>query len=571
MTDDYDLKNNLHDKEEIGRKLKIVNTLRPILITFLLGSTLFFSILEDLGSLSYIFVFIILASFVFSYFYTILPRTLKNIESLAYTELIFDLLLETFVIFCTGGTESPFQLCYALTVITAATLLYKNGAYIISTMASILYISLTSLQLYEIILPFPNILFPGNATNVYLVIFKVFSNIVAFYIIAYLTSYLALSFRENKSELIKKQEDLSRLQAFNNNILENMSSGLIVTDLTMKIILANQGAAAITGFSPARFRGRNFNDFFLNLPVMEVLPKIIGEHRGAYRWEGNVSRNDGKAIYLGMSISPLKNDKLESIGTISTFQDLTKLKQMEDEVKRSEKVAAIGELAAGMAHEIRNPLASIRGSVQMLRDELDLNEADKKLMSIVLEESDRLNKIITDFLLFARPKPLNKSTSNLQKSIADTVSLLKASHQQNKKITINTYLENIPYFLFDDDQIRQVLWNLILNAVQSMPGGGIIDIRARVIENPSPELEMIGSEKVTYPLVILSVQDGGEGISESNMAKLFVPFYTTKECGSGLGLSIVHRIIENHGGQLSVDSEADNGTTFTVYLPFKMS
>jgi len=568
MTDSAKKSDN--DKE-IAYKLKVLNILRPVIVTFLLGSNMLFSILPKTTN---IFVLIVIGSFVLSVMYTALLRKIKNISYLVYLELIFDLALETSVVFCTGGTESSFQLCYALTVIAAGVFLYKRCAYTIATIASMLYTGLTTMQIYGIIQPLPNIPYPESSSNIYFIIFKVFINVTAFYIIAYLSSSLAISFSVSKKELIKKKEDFTRLQTFNSNILENMSSGLVVTNLNMKIILTNRGASLITGFICSELRDKNFTAFFESIPIHDIVRTLNTRNNDSYRWEGNITRKNKDSIYIGMTISPLKNDKSERMGTISTFQDLTQLKKMEHEVKRSEKLAAIGRLSAGMAHEIRNPLASIRGSVQMLRDELELKEPDKKLMNIILEESDRLNKIITDFLVFARPKPLNRVLSNLKQNIEDTVRLVEASPDINKKINIKTLVDkNIPNFMFDADQIKQVLWNLIVNSIQAMPDGGIIKITAELIKEQSTDDKNItipDIKSLTLPLLKFSISDQGEQIAEEAMSKIFDPFYTTKEGGSGLGLSIVHRIIEDHKGQLSVENNTGSGTTFTFYLPLEI-
>jgi len=569
MTDSSRKSDN--DRKEIASKLKVLNILRPVIVTFLLGSNMLFSILPKTTN---IFALIVIGSFALSIIYTALLRKINNIVHLVYLELILDLLLETGVVFCTGGTESSFQLCYALTVIAAGVFLYKRCAYTIATTASILYIGLTTLQIYSIIKPLPNIPYPESISNIYFITFKIFINVTAFYIIAYLSSYLATSFSVSKKELIKKKEDFTRLQTFNSNILENMSSGLVVTNMNMKVILTNRGASLITGFSGSEFRDKNFTAFFESVPIHDIVRTLNTRNRDSYRWEGNITCKNKDSIYVGMTISPLKNDKSEKMGTISTFQDLTQLKKMEHEVKRSEKLAAIGRLSAGMAHEIRNPLASIRGSVQMLRDELELKEPDKKLMNIILEESDRLNKIITDFLVFARPKPLNMALSNIKQSIEDTVSLVGASPNTNKKISIESLVEkDIPRFMFDADQIKQVLWNLIVNSIQAMPDGGIIKIAAELIlEQSMRDTNIIipDIKALTLPLLKFSIRDQGEHIAEEDMSKIFDPFYTTKEGGSGLGLSIVHRIIEDHRGQLSVENNTDSGTTFTFYLPLEI-
>ncbi len=554
--------------DEIQSKLRILNILRPTLATVLLGSILIFSVLELGKFQANILLSLIIVSFLFSAVYTALKGKVKNLYTLVYVELFTDIIYITVIIFCTGGSESSFQLCYSLTIISGSMFLYKNGAFIISSTACVLYTSLVSMQVQGILKPIPDAMFSGVTSNIHSTIFKVFINVIGLNIIAYLSGSLATHYRASKNELIQTEEDLTRLQTFNTNILQNMSSGLIVTDLNTRIILANQSAASITGFDINSFKNKVFSSVFNSVPLTQILKKL-NTNRTSFRWEGNIIHNSGKKVYVGMTVSLLRNNLSEAIGSISTFQNLTELKKMEDEVKRSEKVSAIGELAAGMAHEIRNPLASIRGSVQMLNDELDLDKSSRKLMMIVLEESDRLNKIITDFLAFARPKPINSSKCSIQEVVKDTLALVNVIPETTGKITFKSEIPtNLPLLSFDKDQIKQVLWNLITNSIQAMPDGGIIRVMLSSVDKSSNTKNNRSSiEQVEYPAIKLSVSDQGNCISEESLNKIFDPFYTTKINGSGLGLSIVHRIVENHNGQLSVESKTGEGTTFNIYLP----
>ncbi len=278
----------------------------------------------------------------------------------------------------------------------------------------------------------------------------------------------------------------------------------------------------------------------------------------------------GRNIYLGFSISPLTDPFGSLIGHTLIFQDITKIKEMEEQMKRLDKMGAIGLLAAGMAHEIRNPLASLSGSIQMLKGDLRLKRHQQKLMAIILRESERLNALITDFLLFATPPQSTKKSYEIQKVIEETIDLLIHSPSFHEGIHIHrpASQKNIQAMI-DVDQMKQVFWNLLNNAVQAMSNGGEIRIDLEQqngtfgeMRFPLPFTQRRGREWLK-----ISISDSGSGISSQEKENIFEPFFTTKETGTGLGLSIVHKIIGNHNGVIKVDSEVGKGSTFTIFLP----
>ncbi|MDH3258256.1 MAG: ATP-binding protein, partial [Deltaproteobacteria bacterium] len=259
---------------------------------------------------------------------------------------------------------------------------------------------------------------------------------------------------------------------------------------------------------------------------------------------------------IGMRVSKLKDSSAKPIGHIGVFQDLTELKAMEAEVKRKEKWAFIGELSASIAHELRNPLASLKGSVEMLRENKVSEEHADHLMKIALSEMDRLNAIITDFLLYARPQELNKQPFDLHQYLSNVVTLLQSSEAKRENVTISTKLEGSLFITGDSKQIQQIFWNLGLNAIDAVSDGGTIDIYTRETDKAA---------EVVFT-------DSGRGISQSDIDNIFYPFFTTKEKGTGLGLSIAQKISEEHGGKIMVESGGTaKGTTFRVILPVNNS
>jgi two-component system sensor histidine kinase PilS (NtrC family) len=257
-----------------------------------------------------------------------------------------------------------------------------------------------------------------------------------------------------------------------------------------------------------------------------------------------------------MTASLLKDEKEAMRGIILTFQDITKIVEMEEQVRRQERLATIGSLAAGIAHEIRNPLASLSGSIQVLRNDLDLKGDNQHLMEIVLREAERLNTIITDFLEYARPKASSLEEIFLSSLVDETIMLLRNNRNFREDIKIACDVDSSVNLLADPQRMRQVFWNLLINACQALPNGGEIKINTEPFSH-SGDTEWL---RVT-------ISDSGQGIAREDIDKIFHPFFTTKTGGTGLGLAIVYRIIEDHGGTIDVESEPGKGTRFSIMLP----
>jgi two-component system sensor histidine kinase PilS (NtrC family) len=289
------------------------------------------------------------------------------------------------------------------------------------------------------------------------------------------------------------------------------------------------------------------------------------------RFEAPFTKADGKVLQLGISSSTLKDGTGQEIGNILVFQDLTLLKEMEEYVKRMDRLAAIGRLAAGIAHEVRNPLASIRGSVQVLQKNLRLSDSDKRLMDIVLRESDNLNGLISSFLQFARPNTQKKEPIQFKTLVEETLQLFHNSAECRGNITISQDISDDICFEADPQQFKQVIWNLLINAAQAINSDrGEITLTAHYTAGgltAARELKPAAPGASPKTKVEIIVRDSGCGIGENEQNKIFEPFYTTKERGSGLGLSIVYRIIEELGGTISVKSTPTQGACFTICLP----
>ncbi|OGW05629.1 MAG: hypothetical protein A2889_02925 [Nitrospinae bacterium RIFCSPLOWO2_01_FULL_39_10] len=544
---------------ELLFKIKSLMVLRVVVISVFLGTIIIFKIKS--GQIPFIVpvTILIATTYLLTIIYSVLLKLINNLRFLCYLQLIGDILVETGVIYISGGIESPFAFLFILSIIASSIILYRRGGYIIASLSSILYGTLVNLEFYNILHP---LTFDSSSVNISpigeTVIYTLFLNISAFFLVAFLSGYLSEKLKRTGEELEEKSEDLIQLKTFHESVVTNMGSGLMTADLNGRIVSFNLAAEVITGYKFYDVRGRYYSEFF-NIPLLKGDFNSLTDN--PVRMEDIFIRKDGINIHIGMNISPLKDDKNNVRGIICVFQDLTTIKEMKEKVIKNEKLAAIGRISAGIAHEIRNPLASISGSIQVLKDELSLHDPNIKLMDIILRETERLNSIITQFLIYASPYKKNLQTCNIKELITETITLLKNSKEYPSNLNIDTSFKNNGITInADSKQIKQVIWNLCLNSIQAMNKGGRMTIS---VNPPYPPL-VKGGEGGFVDIII---KDTGAGISETDLQKIFDPFFTTKEEGTGLGLSTVQKIIEGHNGSINIESKEGYGTTVKITLP----
>jgi two-component system sensor histidine kinase PilS (NtrC family) len=521
--------------------VKRVNALiyfRVIIVTLLLGSFYVFRIGHDRLLYPKAFSFLIVSLYLLSIIYALVLRWMKESSAFtvfAYIQIIIDVIAEVFLIYITGGIGSMFSFMFPLSILSSGIVLNRRACYIIATVSSILYGLLLDLQYYKVIIS--TVSFFSEEGFFY----NIFAHFIAFYLVAFLSGYLSDKLHKATISLKERETVLSDLKAFSRYIIESMPSGVFTTDLNRRIITFNSSAQDITQLTLNQVSGKYPEEIFLFL-------KNSREPRD--RIEGQMQRN-GETFPIGMRLSTLRDGAGEPIGMIGVFQDLTELKAMEAEVKRKEKWAFIGELSASIAHELRNPLAALKASVEMLSEKKISGEYADRLMKIALSEMDRLNGIITDFLLYARPKEPDRKPFDLHQSLRDVVTLLQGAETGKKNVKISAKLEGDLVISGDAKQMQQVFWNLGINAVDAISEEGDVDIHTI---RKSNKVEIV-------------FRDTGAGISISDMDKIFYPFFTTKEKGTGLGLSIAQKIIEEHGGKIMVESKGPGtGTTFRIVL-----
>ncbi|MFH0926368.1 MAG: ATP-binding protein [bacterium] len=552
---------NTDSQDILIKKIKRFLILRVIIATFLLSSIFF---LQFKGTSAYplrhfyiITAVIYLLSIIYSYLYKKTSTwSSSNLIKFIFVQIIFDVLIETLLIFITGGIESFFVFIYILTIISASIALYLRGSLLVTSLISILYGLMANLQYQRVIfihVPFIPTNEPFKGEYYF---YTVFFSLCNFYLVALLSGYLAETLRKEHHKLTIKSKDLIILQKFNINIIKNISSGLIVTDCTGKITLFNKAAEDITGYPKQEVIDRQWDEVFPLIKFKNLAELLIKLDSMSYIFQTDFLSKDNQTLFLSFTCSFLKNDLNQNTGLVISFQDLTELKRMEEQVKRTDKMAAIGELSAGMAHEIRNPLASIRGSVQFLRDELNLVDDSKKLMDIIIKESDRLNLIITEFLNFARPNPLSlQNNIDVNELLSETITLVKKSPIYNNGIRIVLNDASAIKLTGDSDQLKQVFLNLILNGLEALTKRGVIKVTIST------------TELNTRSYVKINFQDNGTGMTQETLKNIFDPFFTTKKNGTGLGLSVAYRIIEEHGGKIEVSSQIKQGSKFSVLIP----
>jgi two-component system sensor histidine kinase PilS (NtrC family) len=552
------------------KKLKVLVIFRVIIITLLLSIILFVQlkgVTFFITPNNLVYYFIGLTYLITLIYVPLLTKT-RDVKMFAFVQHIVDVLLITLLTYLTGGIESFFVIAYIFSIISGSIILYKRGAYFIASISSIAYGTFLDLEYYGIIHPLYNSLSSGYHYSSSYVLYRILVYVVAFFVVAFLSSHLAEELRRKRSELIKKQDDYDKLEAFNRDIVQSLDSGLLTIDSRGKITSFNKTAHRILRLDSDEMEQNHIQQIFPDID--KTLFGMEGNSPKAnpyQRYETTFSDKTGKTLFLGFSVSPLRDNDDRVTGKTFIFQDITTFKEMEEQIKRSDRMATIGQFAAGIAHEIRNPLTSLSGSIQVLKGELKLKGANRHLMDIILRESERLNNLITDFLLFAQPAKINKDKMDIGQVIVETLELFKNSPGHDQSIKIVKNLEKKIVVLGDQHQLKQLFWNLFINAAQIMPHGGELRVKLETVKPDGTSGRFQGSTRRDMtPFAKISVSDTGNGINPDEKEKIFEPFFTTKEGGTGLGLAIVHRIVENHDGFISVNSQRNKGTTFEIFL-----
>ena len=541
---------------EQTRRLTWFILARIVVVSLFLAATLFLNLKEPAGlgeqALSR-FINLFVATYAFSIFSLLaLKPAAKYMRGLTYLQIFGDLIFVTLLLLMTGGINSPFSFLYLLSIINASTLLARKEALYTASLCSILYGAMVNLLYYGILKPPRTDYLPPLQFDTEYIFYITVLNIIVFYLVAFLTGNLAEQARRSESALKDKIIDFQELERLYSSIVSNLSSGLLTVNREGKIRVFNHYAERMTGMTQEEAYDR---------PLHEVIPDFVAFSRSdepVSRGEIKYRTYSAETRILGFNSRPLIDKDGEKAGHIINFQDLTRIKKMEEELNRADRLAAIGALSASIAHEIRNPLASISGSVQLIANGGAVAENDRKLLEIVLRETDRLNDLIEDFLAYARPVKPVKTLVRVKSFFADIKTQLATDSRFNG-ITFDYGAPDDLHMSVDMDKLKQVFLNLLLNSADAMRGEGCIVIDAS--QQPD-ELDLGCDDSVK---IILA--DTGCGMDDEQVKRLFEPFFTTKTGGTGLGLATVYRIIEAHGGKIEVTSIKGTGTVFTIVLP----
>jgi two-component system sensor histidine kinase PilS (NtrC family) len=543
----------------------------------------------------------------------VLKRLTRRLHVFSYIQVIIDVFVILFLVVITGGIDSWFSFLLLINVIAAGIMLGRQPVVVVASISSIAYGTVIELQYYGVL---------GVAYNELLqtedFLHNIFANMTAIFLVAYLVRHLVINVENTSHSLKKTQSDYSKLHAFHSEIIENIPTGLLYTDPEGVVRLFNRSAEAITGISRYEAQGMALRELFAFAPALmsagrfkgiktvggtdRIIEIGVSQHRDEQSGGGSTAASKGGANAASKGGSPAGSRPPELLGYVVIFEDLTKITAMERDMKEREKLAVIGELSANIAHEIRNPLAALRTAIEMLRERgrrgadaggripadagggipadaggrsaaassrgataaaksdatassnsltPDDGARRDRIMEIALHEMDRLNKIITDFLLYCNPRPPEFKRVDLNALIAETLDMLAHSLPDGGGVVISRRLDQSVVLRADPDKLRQIFWNLGLNALQALDGGGSLDV----------------SLKRAGDFAKISFRDTGCGIDSDNIARIFYPFFTTKKDGTGLGLAMVYRIVNEHGGEIGVQSVAGAGTTFEITLP----
>lgn len=501
---------------------------------------------ESLEPFSFLLFFNILA-LTLTLLFLLLYRFSRDRKAQLFLQIGTDLVLATVLVFHSRGIESPFVSFYILIIIYCCLNLGRNGGMVGAALSTILYagaITFGKISIESLNQP------PMDTQQA---TFRIAAHALGFWAVAFLGTYLYNRLQAVENQLKEKIESLTQLQKLNEHIVSSIRSGLITTDLTGRIAVFNTAAEELTG--------KNARDV-IDKPIDQVIgedfwKRILGadllNNEKAMRHEVWIHLPEGDKRFLGFSVSPLMDHGHRLLGYILSFQDLTEIIRLEEEVRLKDRMAAIGRMAAGIAHEIRNPLAAMQGSVEILRSHSTLPKVDERLLDILIRESDRLNKFVEDFLNFARPRKYAKHPINLVSLLRDSVILLQNTPEiREKHSVVLSVKEQQVRIQGSADQLNQVFWNVAQNAIRAMPNGGKLKI---------------GVRKDREGWGLIEFEDSGIGMSREEQEQFFQPFHSEFKEGLGLGLSIIFQIMEDHQGKVFFESEKGKGTKVSLSFP----
>jgi two-component system sensor histidine kinase PilS (NtrC family) len=536
------------------RRLTYLMLFRVVLISLVLGATTLLDWLGevDLGGTGALGLYgIIGVTYLLTLIYALWLRSGRRIGRLAHLQLTADLAIATVLMHMTGGAQSAYTFFFPLTVIGAAVVASRRTTAWVAASAAALFLLVGVLGWAGVLPPLAGQAFRPYDLSAIELSRSLGLNMAALVGVSVLALSLSGQLQAASATLAVERSAAADLLVLHSDVVRCLSSGLVTVDPRDQVLTINQVACDILGTGP---------EAAVRAPVDRILPGLaarlgeLGEHASLQRAELALAR-DGRELVLGVSVSPLHDRGGRFKGRVVNFQDLTDLRKMEQSMRQAERLAVVGGLAAGVAHEIRNPLASISGSIELLRQMPQADDDSRALMSIVMREIDRLNRLLTDLLDYANPRSLEIERLDLAGLVRDTIGVFSQDRG----------LSGVTVELAGGDQLgplemagdagklRQVLWNLLRNAAEAAAQGG-----GHVAVEVAPEERE----------AVIRIRDDGPGIPPEHAQRIFEPFFTTKARGTGLGLATVHSLVSDHKGTIRFDSPPGGGTCFEVRLPY---
>ena len=473
----------------------------------------------------------------------------KNFLAQAQIQFFFDVLIVTWLVWSTGDIHSPYTALYIVVISVASLFIGPRGAMITSIGSAAAFNACVLIAINGM----GPIAARATGESLANMIQSAGLSDISFLVVGLLAAKLADRQTRSDVQLAATARSLADLRALHERIVESIRSGVITTDLQGRIYTFNAAAEEITGHRLEDVRGEDASIFFGDM-TRQIAASMNAAATGKVspRFQADCLTPNGLALRLGFSIAPLFTEEGETSGMVITFQDLTDVRAMEETSRRQDRLAAVGRLAASIAHEIRNPLAAMRGSIQMLRAEMGGDSEQAQLMEIILRESDRLNKIVADYLNYARPRPAELKDVDVSTLVRETLTLMRNSAEISDRHVLEEDLPHRPAIVTGDaEQLKQVCWNVARNGLQAMPDEGTLRIALTEVDGNRWRL---------------SFTDTGRGMTPEQVERLFEPFTSTTG-GTGLGLSIVYQIIRDHNGTINLRSRQGAGTTITIELP----
>lgn len=499
-------------------------------------------------------------------------RRLYRITNAALSvQIAAELLVVSLIVYHTGGMRSPYNSLYMMSIISAALSYRLIGTLFVAACASASFFSVVwveagrhASQLWSTEVWGALRLMPDED------FYTVFLRLCIFFLCAFAGGYLAERLYSKDEALAHTSEALKIAKLETGDILKHLRSGVLTLDLAGHVVYFNRAAEEILGLPEKKVKGKPLADALgADYPdLAKRLDWVVASQRMDSRTELNIHRADGKTLPVGISTSILSGGDGRPRGVVAVFADLTEVKQIEERLRQQDRLAAIGELSAGIAHEIRNPLAAISGSVEVLRGDLHVSGENARLLDLIVTESSRLNKILSDFLLYARMSPVVTGRVCVATVINEVFEITRRHFQQSGINTLDLKSEVADRTLMveaDADHLKQILINLVFNAVEACADDNR-RILARVRSGSTPADDSGNGNTPAGDWASIAVSDLGSGIQECVLDRLYEPFVSTKNKGTGLGLAVVKRLVDNCGGKITVESKVGQGTTFTIYL-----